>query len=229
MSKAIVEILNEAGVSFAILGVEETCTGDSARRMGNEYLFQMLAMQNIETLNRYGVKRIVTNCPHCFNCIKNEYPVLEGKYEVLHATELVASLVREGRVRLTEPVRETISYHDACYLGRYNGVYAPPRDLLRAIPGLQVQELPRTCERGLCCGAGGGRMWMEEKLGTRINQARMKEIEDAGTASVGLSCPFCMIMLGNAREEIGAKTNPFDVLELARKSMGEGSRVEPRG
>jgi len=229
VSKAIVEILNEAGVSFAILGVEETCTGDSARRMGNEYLFQMLAMQNIETLNRYGVKRIVTNCPHCFNCIKNEYPVLEGKYEVLHATELVASLVREGRVRLTEPVRETISYHDACYLGRYNGVYAPPRDLLRAIPGLQVQELPRTCERGLCCGAGGGRMWMEEKLGTRINQARMKEIEDAGTASVGLSCPFCMIMLGNAREEIGAKTNPFDVLELARKSMGEGSRVEPRG
>ncbi len=229
VSKAIVEILNEAGVSFAILGVEETCTGDSARRMGNEYLFQMLAMQNIETLNRYGVKRIVTNCPHCFNCIKNEYPVLEGKYEVLHATELVASLVREGRVRLTEPVRETISYHDACYLGRYNGVYAPPRDLLRAIPGLQVQELPRTCERGLCCGAGGGRMWMEEKLGTRINQARMKEIEDAGTASVGLSCPFCMIMLGNAREEIGAKTNPFDVLELARKSMGEGSRAEPRG
>jgi len=229
VSKAIVEILNEAGVSFAILGVEETCTGDSARRMGNEYLFQMLAMQNIETLNRYGVKRIVTNCPHCFNCIKNEYPVLEGKYEVLHATELVASLVREGRVRLTEPVRETISYHDACYLGRYNGVYAPPRDLLRAIPGLQVQELPRTCERGLCCGAGGGRMWMEEKLGTRINQARMKEIEEAGTASVGLSCPFCMIMLGNAREEIGAKTNPFDVLELARKSMGEGSRVEPRG
>jgi Fe-S oxidoreductase len=229
VSKAIVEILNEAGVSFAILGVEETCTGDSARRMGNEYLFQMLAMQNIETLNRYGVKRIVTNCPHCFNCIKNEYPVLEGKYEVLHATELVASLVREGRVRLTEPVRETISYHDACYLGRYNGVYAPPRDLLRAIPGLQVQELPRTCERGLCCGAGGGRMWMEEKLGTRINQTRMKEIEEAGTASVGLSCPFCMIMLGNAREEIGATTNPFDVLELARKSMGEGPRVEPRG
>ena len=219
VSRAIVEILNEAGVSFAILGTEETCTGDSARRMGNEYLFQMLALQNVETLNRYGVKKIVTNCPHCFNCIKNEYPVLEGSYEVLHATELVSALLREGRVRFTEEVRETISYHDACYLGRYNGVYAPPRDILRAIPGLEVQELPRTCERGLCCGAGGGRMWMEEKLGTRINQTRMAEIEEAGTASVGLSCPFCMIMLGNAREEIGAKTNPFDVLELARKSM----------
>jgi Fe-S oxidoreductase len=219
VSKAIVEILNEAGVSFAILGTEETCTGDSARRMGNEYLFQMLAQQNVETLNRYGVKKIVTNCPHCFNCIKNEYPVLEGSYEVVHATELVSSLMREGRVRFTEEVRETISYHDACYLGRYNGVYAPPREILRAIPGLEVRELPRTCERGLCCGAGGGRMWMEEKLGTRINQTRMAEIEEAGTASVGLSCPFCMIMLGNAREEIGAKTKPFDVLELARKSM----------
>jgi Fe-S oxidoreductase/nitrate reductase gamma subunit len=226
VSKAIVEILNEAGVSFAILGVEETCTGDSARRMGNEYLFQMLAQQNVETLNGYGVKKIVTNCPHCFNCIKNEYPVLGGSYEVVHATELVGSLVREGRVRFTEPVRETISYHDACYLGRYNGVYAAPRNILKAIPGLQVQELPRTCERGLCCGAGGGRMWMEEKLGTRINQVRMKEIEEAGTASVGLSCPFCMIMLGNAREEIGATTNPYDVLELARRSMGEGSRAE---
>ena len=219
VSRAIVEILNEAGVSFAILGTEETCTGDSARRMGNEYLFQMLAQQNVETLNRYGVKKIVTNCPHCFNCIKNEYPVLQGSYEVVHATELVSSLAREGRIRFTEEVRETISYHDACYLGRYNGVYAPPREILRAIPGLEVQELPRTCERGLCCGAGGGRMWMEEKLGTRINQTRMAEIEEAGTASVGLSCPFCMIMLGNAREEIGAKTKPFDVLELARKSM----------
>jgi Fe-S oxidoreductase/nitrate reductase gamma subunit len=226
VSKAIVEILNEAGVSFAILGAQETCTGDSARRMGNEYLFQMLAQQNVETLNGYGVKKIVTNCPHCFNCIKNEYPVLGGSYEVVHATELVGSLVREGRIRFTEPVRETISYHDACYLGRYNGVYAAPRDILRAIPGLEVHELPRTCERGLCCGAGGGRMWMEERIGARINQTRMKEIEEAGTASVGLSCPFCMIMLGNAREEIGATTNPFDVLELARRSMGEGSQAE---
>ena len=219
VSKAVVEILNEAGVSFAILGTQETCAGDSARRMGNEYLFQLLAQQNVETLNGYGVKKIVTNCPHCFNCIKNEYPAMGGTYEVVHATELVERLLGEGRLRFTEPIRETISYHDACYLGRYNGIYSAPRNVLRAIPGLEIQELPRTCDRGLCCGAGGGRMWMEEKLGTRINQTRMKEIEQAGTGAVGLSCPYCMIMLGNAKEEIGATTTPFDVLELARRAM----------
>ncbi|HEV8609478.1 MAG TPA: heterodisulfide reductase-related iron-sulfur binding cluster [Thermoanaerobaculia bacterium] len=222
VSRALVEILDEAGVSFAILGTEETCTGDSARRMGNEYLFQVLAQQNIETLNGHGVKRIVTNCPHCYNCIKNEYPPLGGTYEVMHATELVVRLMDEGRIRFTEPVRETVSYHDACYLGRYNGIYQPPRRILRAIPGVELTELPRTCERGLCCGAGGGRMWMEEKLGTRINQERMREIEETETAAVGLSCPYCMIMLGNAKEEIGASTAPFDVLELARRSMGAG-------
>lgn len=223
VSRALVEMLAEAGVSFAILGTEETCTGDSARRMGNEYLFQMLAQQNVETLNGHGVRRIVTNCPHCYNCIKNEYPPLGGNYEVMHATELVARLVDEGRLLLSEPVRETVSYHDACYLGRYNGIYQPPRRILRAIPGIEIKELPRTCERGLCCGAGGGRMWMEEKLGTRINQERMREIEGSATEAVGLSCPYCMIMLGNAKEEIGASTAPFDVLELARRSMGAGS------
>jgi Fe-S oxidoreductase len=223
VSRTLVEILNAAGIPFAILGTEETCTGDSARRMGNEYLFQMLAQQNVETLNGYGVKKIVTNCPHCYNCIRNEYPPLQGKYEVMHATELVAQLIDEGRIVLSEPVRETVSYHDACYLGRYNGIYQPPRRILRAIPGIALTELPRACERGLCCGAGGGRMWMEEKLGTRINQERMKEIEGAGTAAVGLSCPYCMIMLGNAKEEIGASTAPFDVLELARRSMGSGA------
>jgi Fe-S oxidoreductase len=219
VSRSLVEILDRAGVSFAILGTEETCTGDSARRMGNEYLFQTLAQQNVETLNGYGVKKIVTNCPHCYNCIRNEYPPLGGSYEVLHATELVAQLVDEGRIVLSEPVRQTVSYHDACYLGRYNGIYQPPRRILRAIPGVELRELPRTCERGLCCGAGGGRMWMEEKLGTRINQERMREIEEAATAAVGLSCPYCMIMLGNAKEEISASTAPFDVLELARRSM----------
>jgi Fe-S oxidoreductase len=222
VSRALVEMLAEARVSFAILGTEETCTGDSARRMGNEYLFQMLAQQNVETLNGHGVRTIVTNCPHCYNCIRHEYPAFGGNYEVMHATELVARLVDEGRLVLSEPVRETVSYHDACYLGRYNGIYQPPRRILRAIPGIELQELPRTCERGLCCGAGGGRMWMEEKLGTRINQERMREIEGRATEAVGLSCPYCMIMLGNAKEEIGASTAPFDVLELARRSMGAG-------
>jgi Fe-S oxidoreductase len=214
-----VEILAEAGISFAILGTEETCTGDSARRMGNEYLFQVLAQQNVETLNRYGVRRIVANCPHCFNCIKNEYPALGGSYEVVSASELVARLIEEGRIRMAAPIAESITYHDACYLGRYNGVYDAPRRILRAIPGLRLEELPRRCERGLCCGAGGGRMWMEEKLGSRINQERMREVAGAGTEAVGLSCPFCMIMLGNAKEEIGVSTVPYDVLELARRSM----------
>ena len=219
VSRALVDLLTAAGVSFAILGTEETCTGDSARRMGNEYLFQMLAQQNVETLNGYGVKRIVTNCPHCFNVIANEYPDFGGRYEVMHGTELVSRLIAEGRLKMSGRIDESITFHDPCYLGRYNGVYDAPRLILEAIPGLRLQELPRSRERGLCCGAGGGRMWMEEKLGSRINQTRMREIQEAGTDAVGLSCPFCMVMIGNAKEEIGAATRPFDVLELARRAM----------
>ena len=219
VSRALVELLHAAGVSFAILGTEETCNGDSARRMGNEYLFQTLAQQNVETLNGYGVKAIVTNCPHCFNVIRNEYPDFGGRYEVMHGTELVSKLIAEGRLKMGTEIRQSIAFHDACYLGRYNGVYDAPRRILEAIPGLELQELPRSRERGLCCGAGGGRMWMEEKLGSRINQTRMKEIVEAGTDAVGVSCPFCMVMIGNAKEEIGATTEPFDVLELARRAM----------
>ena len=227
VSRSLVELLLAAGVKFAILGTEETCNGDSARRMGNEYLFQMLAQQNVETLNGYGVKKIVTNCPHCFNVIKNEYPPFGGKYEVMHGTELVSQLVSEGRLRLSNPIPESITFHDPCYLGRYNGVYDAPRRILEAIPGLVVKELPRSREKGLCCGAGGGRMWMEEKLGTRINQARMQEIAAAGTDSVGVSCPFCMVMIGNAKEELAVATKPFDVLELARRSMAPGPSAAP--
>ena len=223
VSKSLVEILNEAGVSFAILGTEETCTGDSARRMGNEYLFQMLVQQNVETLNNYKVRKIVTNCPHCLNCLGKEYGDFGGKYEVVHGTELVAELIASGRVKMTTPIPDTITFHDPCYLGRYNDGYDAPRDILRAIPGLEVREMERSREKGLCCGAGGGRMWMEEKLGTRINQTRMREIADTGAGSVGVSCPFCMVMIGNAKDEIGVATQPFDVLELARKSMGPAS------
>jgi Fe-S oxidoreductase len=230
VSRSLVEILNAAGVSFAILGTEETCNGDSARRMGNEYLFQTLAQQNIETLNGYGVKSIVTNCPHCFNCLKNEYAPLGGNYEVMHGSELVSRLITEGRVRMETPIDQTISFHDPCYLGRYNGVYDAPRRILESIPGLKLQELPRSRERGLCCGAGGGRMWMEEKLGTRINQTRMKEIAEANTDAVGVSCPFCMVMIGNAKETSSEPHAPFDVLELARCSMTVAPRAprDPR-
>ena len=220
ISRALVEILQAAGVSFAILGTEETCTGDSARRLGNEYLFQTLAQQNVETLNGYGVKKIVTNCPHCMNCLKNEYGDFGGRFDVVHGSQLVAELVAAGRVRLTSPISETITFHDPCYLGRYNGVYDAPRQILRSIPGLKLTELERSRENGLCCGAGGGRMWMEEKLGSRINQTRMREIADSGAGAVGVSCPFCMVMIGNAKEEIGVATQPFDVIELARKAMG---------
>lgn len=220
VSRSLVEILNAAGISFAILGTEETCTGDSARRMGNEYLFQTLAQQNVETLNGYKVRKIVTNCPHCMNCLKNEYGDFGGHYEVVHGSQLVAELIAAGRVKMTTPIPDTITFHDPCYLGRYNGVYDAPRDILRAIPGLELRELERSREKGLCCGAGGGRMWMEEKLGQRINQTRMAEIAASGAGSVGVSCPFCMVMISNAKDEIGVATQPFDVLELARRSMG---------
>ena len=219
VSVALARLLHEAGVTYAILGSEETCTGDAARRLGNEYLFQTLAQQNVETMNGYGVKRIVTNCPHCFNTLANEYPDFGGKYEVVHGTELVAKLVAEGRVALMETVEQTISFHDPCYLGRHNGVYEAPRDILNAIPGLTVKELPRSRDAGLCCGAGGGRMWLDETLGTRINQARYAEIQSNGTDAVGVSCPFCMVMLGNAKTETGGTTEPFDVLELAARAL----------
>ena len=220
VSKALVELLHAAGVSFAILGTEETCTGDSARRMGNEYLFQMLAQQNVQTLNGHGVRKIVTNCPHCLNCLKNEYGDFGGHFEVVHGSQLVAELIASGRLKMGTPIPQTITFHDPCYLGRYNGGYDAPRQILQSIPGLELRELERSREKGLCCGAGGGRMWMEEKLGSRINQVRMKEIADSGAGAVGVSCPFCMVMIGNAKEEIGVATQPFDVIELARKSMG---------
>jgi len=219
VSRALAKLLHEGGVKFAILGSEETCNGDSARRLGNEYLFQTLAQQNVETLNGYGVKKIVTNCPHCFNTLRNEYPDFGGSFEVVHGTELVARLVAEGRLKLTEAVPQSISFHDACYLGRHNEVYDAPRDVLAAIPGLTLKELPRSGRNGLCCGAGGGRMWLDEKIGTRINQARYAEIEEAGTDLVGVSCPFCMVMLGNAQTELSGKTQPFDVLELAAQAL----------
>ena len=229
VSRALVEILNAAGVSFAILGTEETCTGDSARRMGNEYLFQTLAQQNVETLKGYGVAKIVTNCPHCMNCLKNEYGDFGGHYDVVHGSQLVAELIAAGRIAMTTPIPDTITFHDPCYLGRYNGAYEAPRQILRAIPGLEFKELERSRERGLCCGAGGGRMWMEEKLGTRINQERMREIAGAQTGAVGVSCPFCMVMIGNAKDELAVATQPFDVLELARKSMGPSILPLPAG
>jgi Fe-S oxidoreductase len=215
VSRAVAELLTRAGVSFAILGPRELCTGDPARRMGNEFLFQTLAEQNVETLNGVGVRTIVANCPHCFNTLRNEYPAYGGRYEVLHHTQLLARLLDEGRLAPSEEVRTLLTYHDPCYLGRHNEIYGPPRQLLDAVPGVRQVEMPRHHERGLCCGAGGSRMWMEERIGKRINAERMDEAVSTGAQTVGVACPYCLIMLDD-----GAKSRadgpPVEVLDVAQ-------------
>jgi len=223
-SVALVKLLRAAGVKFAILGPEERCTGDAARRLGNEYLFQTLAAGNVETLNRHGVKRIVTNCPHCFNTLAHEYPDFGGDYEVLHGTQLVAELVAKGRLSLTSEIRRELTYHDPCYLGRTNGEYDAPRVILKAIPGLALKEAPLSHEKAMCCGAGGGRMWLEEKLGTRINQTRLRQLAESGTNDVAVACPFCAVMVGNAQQELGLETaQTVDVITLAAQALGKES------
>jgi Fe-S oxidoreductase/nitrate reductase gamma subunit len=221
VAAAFAKLLQRAGVDFAILGEEERCTGDPARRIGNEYLFQMLARENIATLNRYGITKIVTTCPHGFNTIKNEYPKLGGSYEVVHHTQLLADLVQEGRLRPEKPIEGVASFHDPCYLGRHNGVYDPPRQVLGAIPGLAVKEMDRCRERGFCCGAGGGLMWLEEKTGKRVSWERTEEALALQPQVLASACPFCLIMFEDAlkvKDAIG-QTRPLDVAELMAQSV----------
>ncbi|MFZ5788460.1 MAG: (Fe-S)-binding protein [Acidobacteriota bacterium] len=219
-SVALAKLLKAAGVKFAILGPEETCTGDAARRLGNEYLFQTLAQTNVETLNRYGVKKIVTNCPHCLNTLKHEYADFGGSYEVMHGTQLVAELVAARRLSLTGEVRRELTYHDPCYLGRTNGEFSAPRAVLGAVPGVTLREAPLAREKAMCCGAGGGRMWLEEKLGDRINQTRVKQLRESGTPDVAVACPFCAVMVSNGQQELGfEEARTFDVLELAAQAL----------
>ena len=196
VARAFVKILQAANVNFAILGTEETCTGDSARRAGNEYLFQMLAQENIATLNGYGVKRIVTACPHCFHTIRDEYPQFGGNYEVLHHSQLIAELLAQGRLSLSKPLDSgSVTYHDPCYLGRHNNVYQPSRQIIRRATGRAAIEMARNHAHSFCCGAGGARNWMEENRGTRINQNRAAEAIATGAATLAVACPFCMGML----------------------------------
>jgi len=220
VSRALIKILQTAGVKVAILGPEELSSGDAARRLGNEYLFQMLAQQNVETMNGYGVKKIVTNCPHAFNTLAHEYPEFGGHFEVVHGTQLVAELVRKGKVKLTGSVDLDLAYHDPCYLGRTNGEYDAPRFLLKAIPGMKIREAELHRETSMCCGAGGGRMWLEEKIGERINQVRYNQLEASGTPDVAVACPYCFSMLSDAQNELGKENvATYDVIELVAQSV----------
>jgi Fe-S oxidoreductase len=195
VATAIVNLLKKANVDFAILGKEEKCNGDPARRAGNEYLAQMLIKENVETLNRYKPKKILTGCPHCFNTLKNEYPAFGAQYDVVHHTTFLADLIKEGKLKPAKTAAGEVTFHDSCYLGRWNDVYEDPREILKAIPELNIKEMPRTKNKGLCCGAGGARMFMEENTGKRINVERTEEALGTGAKTIAAACPFCSTML----------------------------------
>ena len=205
VTNAVAKLLQRADVSFSILGPAENCTGDPARRSGNEYIFQMLAMQNIETLNEMGVKKIVTQCPHCFNTLANEYPQLGGHYEVVHHTQFLETLISQGRLDMTGArLEERVVYHDSCYLGRHNDVYMAPRRVVGSLGGVEIVEAPRNGTRGMCCGAGGARMWMEETVGKQVNIERSQELIATGADRIATACPFCYIMLDDGVKAEGA-------------------------
>ncbi|MGQ0570707.1 MAG: heterodisulfide reductase-related iron-sulfur binding cluster [Armatimonadota bacterium] len=219
--RALVRLLQSAGLDVGVLGDEEACTGDPARRMGNEYLFQTLARQNIETLGRYGVTNIVTLCPHCYNTLKHEYPQFGGRYEVWHHTQLLARLIEEGRLRPNRSVTSTVTFHDPCYLGRYNREYDAPRRVLGAIPGMKAIEMAHCRERGFCCGAGGGLYWMEDRVGQRVSHVRTHHAVATGAEIVATACPFCTLMLEDGAAATEAAIRPMDVAELLERSIGE--------
>ena len=226
ITKAFALILDKAGIKFAILGKEEMCTGDPARRAGNEFLFQMMAYNNIQTLNGYGIKKIVTACPHCFNILKNEYPELGGSYEVIHHTQLLQQLINEGRIRMKEGGSfkgKRITYHDSCYLGRGNGVYEAPRAVLETLDA-ELVEMKRCRSNGLCCGAGGAQMFKEEEAGqTRVNWERTEEAIATGAEIIAANCPFCTTMLtdGVKKNEKEEQVAVLDLAELIAGSMAD--------
>ena len=218
-TRAIATLLHTAGVTFAVLGPGETCTGDPARRMGNEFVYTMLAQQNIETLNEAKPKTVVASCPHCFNALANEYPQLGGNYQVIHHTQLLARLVAGGKLKPVTPVAEKITYHDPCFLGRHNKVFSPPREIMEQVPGVQAQEMHRCKERGFCCGAGGARMWMEERIGKRINIERIDEALATNPDTVSTACPYCLVMLGDAisaKKAAGEASESLEIVDVAQ-------------
>ena len=216
VTQSMAKLLKRAGIDVAILGPSEMCTGDSARRSGNEYLFQMLAMPNVEMLNTMGVRKIITQCPHCFNTLKNEYPQLGGNYEVIHHSQLLEDLIEAGTLDVSNAsLEERITYHDSCYLGRHNDVYVAPRKVVGSIKGIEIVEMPRNGTKGMCCGAGGARMWMEEDIGTKVNDERAREAIATGATRVATACPFCYIMLDDGVKGAGKDESEIKVGDIA--------------
>ena len=216
VTQAMAKLLKRAGIDVAVLGPSEMCTGDSARRSGNEYLFQMLAMPNIEMLDSMGVKKIITQCPHCFNTLQNEYPQLGGNYAVIHHSQLLEHLIDTGRLDVSmATLEERITYHDSCYLGRHNDVYLAPRKVVGSIKGVEVVEMQRNGTKGMCCGAGGARMWMEESVGVKVNDERAKEALSTGASRIATACPFCYIMLDDGVKAAGADEDQVKVADIA--------------
>ncbi len=216
VTQSMAKLLKRAGIDVAILGPSEMCTGDSARRSGNEYLFQMLAMPNIEMLNGMGVRKIITQCPHCFNTLANEYPQFGGTYEVIHHSQLLEHLIDSGKLDVSDAtLEERITYHDSCYLGRHNDVYMAPRNVVGSIKGVDIVEMPRNGTKGMCCGAGGARMWMEETIGTKVNDERAAEAISTGASRVATACPFCYIMLDDGVKGAGKEEHEVKVADIS--------------
>ena len=223
VTKAVFRLLRESGASFGVLGQEETCNGDPARRLGNEYLYQILAQQLVETFKAKNVQRVITNCPHCFNTFKNEYPQFDGNFEVLHHTEFLSNALQQGTLKATHPVSADVTYHDSCYLGRYNNQYDAPRQIIEMVPGANLVEMQRNFSKGLCCGAGGGNMWQEEIGERRVNHVRSEEAVTTGASQVISNCPFCIQMFEDGvpavHPEEEGRMRPFDVAELLEASV----------
>jgi Fe-S oxidoreductase len=226
-SRAVAKLLQRAGLDFAILGPSEMCTGDSARRSGNEYIFQMLAMQNIESFDGLGVTKIITQCPHCFNTLANEYPQLGGTYEVIHHSQLLAQLVADGTLSLAgASLDEKVTYHDSCYLGRHNDIYLAPRNVIGQLGGIDIVEMPRNGTKGMCCGAGGARMWMEENTGKKVNIERSEEAVATGAARIAVACPFCYVMMDDGVKAQGKEetVKVQDIAEILIEAIEQGER-----